>query len=371
MKKAIVNGKVLGEHGFIDNQVIIVENGVISEVQNYVPEDAERIDIGGKHVSPGLIDIQINGGSKYFFTASPCEATLHDISDTSLIFGTTHTLPCLISSSHENILKAIESVKQFMAAHDKGVIGMHLEGPFINPSKKGAHNVELIRKPTNNELDEIIHYGKGVIKLMTIAPEEFTDDQMDRLLESGIQLSIGHSELKYEQAQYYFNKGIRLVTHLYNAMTQMGHRESGIVGATFDNEQVYAPIILDGAHCSYAAARIAYKIKNDKLLLISDASFLGRSKTEFDFGMINANLVDGFYRNKEGNLAGAAISMVEAVRNAVFHIKVPIEGAVKMATIQVARALQMENSLGKIAAGYPAKFLVFDPAFSSYEAMVL
>ena len=371
MKQAIVNGKVLGEYGFVENLVIIVEDGIILAVQNYVPEDVEQIDIGGKYISPGLIDIQTNGGAKFYFTQTPTEETLHDICDTSLVFGTTHTLPCLISSSHENILRAIESVKQFMTAHDKGVVGMHLEGPFINHLKRGAHNQDVIRKPTNHELDEIIRYGKGVIKLMTIAPEQFTDEQIDRLLESDIQLSLGHSGLNYEQAQYYFKKGIQLVTHLYNAMTQMGHREPGIVGAAFDNEQVYAPIILDGAHCSYAAARIAYKIKKEKLLLISDASFLGRTVTDFDFGIINATLVDGFYRNKEGNLAGAAISMAEAVQNAIVHVKVPLEEAIKMATIQVARAIKMDNQLGKVESGYPAKFLVFNSTFSSYDTMVL
>ena len=171
----------------------------------------------------------------------------------------------------EKILEAIEDVKKFMSTHNKGVLGMHLEGPFINPEKRGAHNKDVIRKPSNAELEEIIRYGKGVIKVMTIAPEQFTDEQLEMLLESGIILSAGHSATSYEQAQYYFNKGIHLVTHLYNAMTQMGHRNPGTVGAVFDNDEVYAPIILDGAHCDYAAARIAYKIKRDKLFLISDA----------------------------------------------------------------------------------------------------
>ena len=172
---------------------------------------------------------------------------------------------------NQKILEAIEAVKKFMSTHNKGVLGMHLEGPFINPEKRGAHNKDVIRKPSNAELEEIIRYGKGVIKVMTIAPEQFTDEQLEMLLESGIILSAGHSATSYEQAQYYFNKGIHLVTHLYNAMTQMGHRNPGTVGAVFDNDEVYAPIILDGAHCDYAAARIAYKIKRDKLFLISDA----------------------------------------------------------------------------------------------------
>jgi N-acetylglucosamine-6-phosphate deacetylase len=191
------------------------------------------------------------------------------------------------------------------------------------------------------------------------------------LLESGIVLSAGHSATTYEQAQYYFNKGIQLVTHLYNAMTQMGHRNPGTVGAVFDNDRVYAPIILDGAHCDYAAARIAYKIKKDKLFLISDATFLGRQVKEFNSELLDAKLVDGFYRNMNGNLAGAAISMAEAVQNALKHLNNPLDETIRMATLNVAKAIKMENELGKIDAGYPASFICFNDDFTEYKSMVL
>jgi len=207
--------------------------------------------------------------------------------------------------------------------------------------------------------------------MITVAPEMFTEDQLDMLLESGIAISAGHSNMNYEQAQYYFNKGIKLVTHLYNAMTQMGHREPGIVGAVFNNDTVYAPIILDGAHCHYAAAKIAYTIKKDKLFLLSDAAFLGRKKQSFDSPLLDATLVDGFYRNREGNLAGAAISMVEAVQNAINHLNIPMAEAVQMATLNVANAIEMQSSLGKIEVGYPATFICFDNNFSACKTIVL
>ena len=253
----------------------------------------------------------------------------------------------------------------------KGVLGMHLEGPFINPDKRGAHNPGIIRPPTDSELEEIIRYGKGVIKIMTIAPECFSDKQIELLLQSGILLSAGHSAMSYEQAQYYFDKGINLVTHLYNAMTQMGHREPGMTGAILDNDNVYAPIILDGAHCHYAAARIAYKIKKNKLFLISDAAFLGRQVTEFHSDLLNAKLENGFYRNKEGNLAGAAISMAEAIKNAVNHVGIPLITAVQMATINAASAIHMQNKLGNIEKDYPAKFVCFNDDFSAYKTILL
>jgi N-acetylglucosamine-6-phosphate deacetylase len=370
MKKAIINSRLFNGDKFIDGPIIVTRDGFITAIQDNIPADALIIDVKGNNIAPGFIDIQINGGEKYYFTQSPTEATLHDICDASLRHGTTHTLPCLISSPKEKILEAIEVVKCFMQQHNKGVLGMHLEGPFLNPEKRGAHSKDIIRKPVSAELEEIIRYGKDVIKVMTIAPEEFSDEQICMLQDAGIILSAGHSTMNYQQAQYYFNKGISLVTHLYNAMTQMGHREPGMVGAIFDNDAVYAPIILDGAHCDYAAARIAYKLKKDRLFVISDAAFLGRKVKEIDSEFINATMTNGFYRNREGSLAGAAISMVEAVENAIKYVGLSLEEAIAMATINVAKAIKMQNVVGKIEPGYPATFIEFGKNFKSPRTLI-
>ena len=370
MQTAITNAVIFTGEEILRDKVIVVEQDIIIAIQDAVPHHAKKIDLGGRNISAGFLDIQINGGEQFYFTQHPTEETLLDICRSSLQYGTTHVLPCLISSSHENILKAIETVKHFMHTQNEGVVGMHLEGPFINPKKRGAHVASLVRRPTNKELETIIDKGCDVINVMTIAPEMFTDDQIKMLLDSGIILSAGHSDMNYEQASYYFDKGITLVTHLYNAMTQMAHRAPGIVGAVFTNDNVYAPIILDGAHCNYAAAKIAYKIKDDKLFLISDAAFLSRKVTNFTWGEFDATLIDGFYRNKEGNLAGAAISMMEAVQNAVNHLNIPLEKAINMATINAAKAIKMQDDIGLIKAGYQARFVVFNDDLSHYETFI-
>jgi N-acetylglucosamine-6-phosphate deacetylase len=323
----------------------------------------------GKRICAGFIDIQINGGEQFYFSQFPTEETIQDIYETSLKYGTTQVLPCLISSSKETILQGIEAVRNYKAKHNNGVLGMHLEGPFLNPLKRGAHSRNQVRKPTNSELEEVIRYGKDVIKVITIAPECFTDEQLDMLLESGIVISAGHSTMTYKEAQYYFSKNIRLVTHLFNAMTQFGHREPGLVGATLENESVYAPIILDGAHCDYAAARLTYRLKQDKFFLISDATFLGRKVTNFKWENFDARLENGFYRNEEGNLAGASISMKEAVQNAFNHLNVSADEAIKMATCRVASAINMENQLGKIKPGFPASFVTFNDNLSHIETL--
>ncbi|TDE53247.1 N-acetylglucosamine-6-phosphate deacetylase [Flavobacterium sp. GT3P67] len=369
MKQAIINANVHTGDEIIDNGVIIIENGKILSVQKEIPNDVKQIDLKGKHISSGFIDIQINGGEKHYFSQFPTEETIQDIYDSSLKYGTTHTLPCLVSSSNETIHQGIEAIRNYKAKYNNGVMGMHLEGPFLNPLKRGAHSINQVRKPTNSELEEIIRYGKDVIKVITIAPECFTDEQLDMLLESGIVISAGHSTMTYDQAQYYFSKGIKLVTHLFNAMTQFGHREPGLVGATFENESVYAPVILDGAHCDYAAARLAYKLKKDKFFLISDAAFLGRKVASFKWENFDAHLDNGFYRNDEGNLAGASISMQEAVQNAFNHLNVSADEAIKMATCRVASAINMGNKIGKIKPGFPASFVTFNDDLSVIETL--
>lgn len=359
----------------LDNHIIIVENGKIKTIEpidNSGYESTHTIDLAGKHIAAGFIDTHINGGKNHYFTQHPTEETIEDIYESSMALGTTHVLPCLITSPLENILKGIEVTKSFIHKNpDSGVLGMHLEGPFLNLAKRGAHLAAYVRKPTNAELEEIIRYGKDVIKIMTIAAENFTDEQLDLLLESGIKLSLGHSNATYKQAQYAYRKGISLCTHLYNAMTQMGHREPGVVGATFDNNDVYAPIILDGFHCDFAAARIAHKIKKDKLFLISDALFVGDKVTHFQWEEFDAYLKDGQYRNSEGNLAGAAISMADGVRNAVQQVGISTEEAIKMATIRAAKAIGMEYSIGQIAIGFPAKFVVFDHQLKSFNPLLI
>lgn len=369
MKQAIVNAVIHTGDEIISNGTIIIEKGTILSVQKEVPDDVAIIDLRGQHIAAGFIDIQINGGEKFYFSQTPTEEAINDIYNSSLKYGTTHVLPCLISSSHETILEGIEAVRNYRKKHNNGVIGMHLEGPFLNPLKRGAHSIDQVRKPTNSELEEIIRLGKDVIKVITIAPECFTDDQLNMLLDSSIVISAGHSTMTYNEAQRYFFKGIKLVTHLFNAMTQFGHREPGLVGAAFENENVYAPVILDGAHCDYVAARLAYKLKQDKFFLISDATFLGRKVENFKWDNFDAHLENGFYRNNDGNLAGATISMQEAVQNAYNHLNASADEAIKMATSRVAAAIGLQDKFGKIKEGFPASFVQFNEDLSEIKTL--
>jgi len=349
------------------DQLITIEKGKITDITYSVPPSEIQ---SVQNLCAGLFDSHINGGEKYHFTQKADEETIDDIYQASLATGTGYVLPTLITSPQDNILKGIEAIRSYQQKHPcSGVLGMHLEGPFLNPVKRGAHLANYVRKPSNADLEEIISHGKNVIKLITIAPEMFTEDQIQMLLESGITVSAGHSNATYAEASKAFSQGIHLVTHLYNAMSAFAHREPGLVGATFDNSFVYAPIIIDGVHCDFAAARVAYKIKKDKLFLISDALFLGEKVTEFKWGEFDAYLKNGRYTNSDGNLAGATISLGDAVRNAVKIVGIPLQEAIEMATIRPAKATNLDKQIGYVAIGYPAIFTTFDDNLEKFEVL--
>jgi N-acetylglucosamine-6-phosphate deacetylase len=374
MTTLLTNANVHTGETIKQNHHVLIKNGKIQAVLAEKPEsfEGEILDLNGQHIAAGFIDLHINGGEKYYFTQTVTEETLLDIADSSRILGTTYTLPCLITSPMDNILRGVKVMRNFMQKHPKsGVLGMHLEGPFLNPIRRGAHLKEYLQKPTDAALDTLIKEGKDVIKIMTIAPELFTDAQIDKLVASGIHIAVGHSDATYAQATHAFQRGVKLCTHLFNAMSQMQHRAAGVVGGVLDTEGVYAPIILDGIHCSYEAARIAYKIKKEKLVLISDALFVGRKKEQFEWGAFNATLKNGEYRNNEGNLAGAAIAMSDAVHNAVFEVGIPLEEAVKMATVRPAKAIAMADKIGRIRKGFSANFVVFDEKLENFRTLIL
>ncbi len=364
-------GKVFTAGSVQENCLIEIENGTIVSVtplkdSSLVPDEAVTFD----NLAPGFIDIHINGGVEHHFTENPTVEALWDMLSASRETGTPFILPTCITSPWENIREAIASTRSFMNEFpDAGILGMHLEGPFISPKKRGAHIESFIRSPAKELLESLKKEGAGVVRMLTLAPEFFTPEQLEELSQAGIVLSAGHSNAGFAEAKRAFDNGVNLCTHLFNAMSGFGHREPGLVGAVFESENVYAPIILDGIHCDYAAARIAYRQKGEKLLLISDALFLGRQKTRFQWGEFDAALQGDRYVNSEGNLAGGAISLPETVVNAVREVGIPLAEAVEMATLRPAAALGLQDRLGKVAAGYPAVFTVFSDDLALFRSV--
>lgn len=355
--KIFANRVYTGETVLTD-QLITCEKGLIVGINR---GNAGNADERVAHIAPGFFDIQVNGGASYHFTAHPNEQCLSDIEEACLTDGTAFVLPTLITSSIDNILAGIDAVRKYIEKHPQSaILGMHLEGPFINPIKRGAHLLKYIKKPERAMVEEIVRYGKGIILQMTIAPEMFDDHLLTLLQDSGIALALGHSNASFEEARNAFNLGITQVTHLFNAMSPFQHRNPGLVGAVLSDERIYAPLVLDGKHVDFSAAAIAYKLKRDKLFLISDALFLGKKKARFQWEEFDATLINGEYVNSEGNLAGANISLMDAVQNAIKELGVSVQEAIEMASRRPAEAIGLHDRIGKIALGYPARFTCFD-----------
>ena len=361
--------KLFNAGAVFTDQLITCLDGKIITVENAVQPSGVPVV---ENLAAGFIDIHINGGEEFYFTQYPTVETVGDIDRSFNKRGTAYTLPTLVTSSLENILAGIEAVKSYQRNNPgTGILGMHLEGPFLNPVKRGAHMLKYVRKPTDDELRQIIQHGRDTIKIVTIAPELFSVNQLNMLTDAGITVSAGHSNATYEEARMAFANGINLCTHLYNAMSPLQHRKPGLVGAVFNSDNVYAPIIPDGIHCDYSAVQIAYKIKKDKLMLISDALFIGEKVTEFKWQEFDAKLVNGEYVNSDGNLAGSAISLADAVRNAVTKIDIQLAEAIDMVTRRPAAAIDMADKIGKIEKGYPAIFTAFDDGLNNFELVKL
>ncbi|AWW00791.1 N-acetylglucosamine-6-phosphate deacetylase [Arcticibacterium luteifluviistationis] len=346
------------------NKTIHFENGKITGIENALGTPTFE------NISAAFFDTHINGGEKLYLTEEVSLEAIDDIFTASLKTGTFYVLPCVITSSPENILKGLAAIKEYISLNPKsGVVGLHLEGPFLNPVKRGAHLAKYVRKPSNEELAGILEAGKGIIKLITIAPEQFTDEQIKMIQATGICISAGHSDATNVEANHAFDLGINLVTHLFNAMSGLHHRKPGLVGATLARKEVWAPIILDGKHCDFDAAKVAFNAKPDKLFIISDALFLGQKKMKFKWEEFDATLINGEYINSDGNLAGSAVSMGECIKNAVEQVEIPLETAIDMATERPAKAIGLAENICKIDVGYPSIFTSFNDDLNTFEVL--
>ncbi len=316
--------------------------------------DPAPVDLQGATLAPALIDLQLYGGNRLFFGEHPSQASLEALVAGARAGGALWVMPTVATHSEEVMAAAAEAVRDYQAAGGKGVLGLHLEGPFIHPAKKGAHLEQYIQEPSLENLRRIIALGRGVVRMMTIAPELFESSGLRLLQEAGILLSAGHSNASYEQATRAFNAGVPLATHLYNAMSPLQHRAPGMVGAVLDHGKVMASIIADGYHVDAAAIRIAKKIMGERLFLITDAVTENR---------------EGYYRHMlrgdrfilpDGTLSGSALSMAKAVRFCVQQVHIPEGEALRMASLYPARAAGIDQEYGRIRTGYSSECLLLD-----------
>lgn len=359
---AFVNGRVLGERGFESGLSVVVEDGyIVAMVHGPAPGGAEVVDMRGEYLVPGFIDTQVNGGGDVLFNDAPTVAGLRRIAAAHRRFGTTAMMPTLISDDVAVMLRAIEAVREAIAQNVPGIVGIHLEGPYLAAARKGVHNPDKFHTPGDDELDAIASLGVGKT-MLTLAPERFDNATLRALAARGVLLCAGHTAADYERLREAFAHGVRGVTHLFNAMTPLGSREPGGVGACIENPDVWCGVIVDGEHVHDASLRIAIAAKpRGKIMLVTDAMPpVGGEQEDFVLYGQTMTCRNGKCTTADGTLAGSALDMAGAVRNTVQRLGLPLEEACRMASAYPADFLGLGHAYGRIAPGYRADLVALD-----------
>ena len=358
MKTLFSNGRIFTGQRWWRDASVLVEGNTIKKVSTHIADKAAtHIDLQGESLVPAFIDLQLYGASGQLFGEHPSVDALKATYEYCLSGGTTHFLPTVATNSNEIMWAAIEAVKSYQEQKLPGVLGLHLEGPYINSAKKGAHVEKFIRVPTMEEVREIMDRGKGIVKMMTLAPENCSEEIIRYLLQQGVEVSAGHTNASFEQAIKGFDMGIPTATHLYNAMSPLQHRQPGMVGAILNHDKAMASLVADGHHVDYAAISIAKKIMGERLFLITDAV------TENREGYYQHRLDGDKYVVQDGTLSGSALTMLKAVFNCVHHAGISLEEALRMASAYPARVVKLDKNLGKIEARYDAEMVWLDDQF--------
>lgn len=325
-----------------------------------VPAEAEREVLSGL-LAPGFIDLQVNGGGDFLFNDQPDLDGLRRIAAAHAALGTTGFLPTVITDSPAVLESALNAVEAAAAQRMPGVLGLHVEGPFIEPARAGIHATGHIRALDDSMLERLLAFRGGGL-LVTLAPECVPPGVIRRLVDAGVVVAAGHTNASYEQIRSAMDEGLSGFTHLFNAMAQLTARHPGVVGAALDASDCWASVIVDGHHVHPAALRIALACLGDgRMVLVSDAMPpVGGRNSRFRLQGREITVESGRCVSAEGTLAGAAIAMTDAVSGAVRSLNVPLEAAVGMATLAPAHAMGLDR--GVLCAGQPADLVLLDKA---------
>jgi N-acetylglucosamine-6-phosphate deacetylase len=354
-KKAYVPESIFTGEEWLAGYAVITENGKIDSI---VPATQIPASIPVEHYDEGMlvpafIDLQIYGAHGKLFSVFPEPAALYELDQYCRKGGATWCMPTVATNSYEVFRQCIDAVRQYWKEGGTGILGLHMEGPWLNPVRRGAHIESFIHQPTADQVKEILDYGKGVVKFITLAPEVCGPSLMNYIASQGIIISAGHSNATYTEAKQGFQNGATTVTHLYNAMSPLQHRAPGLVGATMDDDKVMASIIPDGHHVDYAAIRIAKQVMKERLFVITDAV------TETNSGPY-PHVFAGDKYEAVGILSGSALTMNKAVQRLTSFCDIELEEALRMCSLYPAKVIGMQTQLGKIASGFDAKMTVLN-----------
>ncbi|MPZ39133.1 MAG: N-acetylglucosamine-6-phosphate deacetylase [Rhizobiales bacterium] len=314
----------------------------------------------GCWIAPGFIDLQVNGGGDVLFNAEPTPECIAAIVAAHRAFGTTSLLPTLITDADETMAAALKAV-QTMLPREPGILGIHLEGPFLSPDKPGVHPRAFIRLPKPHHLRMLTSLHDGVT-LVTLAPEQMPPGFIAELTAAGAKVALGHSMATYAQTRAAIAEGLTGFTHLFNAMRPLGSREPGPIAAALERPEAWYGLIVDGEHVDPAMLRLALRGVGHPVLVTDAMPPVGGTGAGFKLFGEDITVRDGRCTTRTGTLAGSTLDMATAVRNSVALLQVPLETALRMASAEPANILGLGGWLGRLAPGYRADIVAFDPS---------
>ena len=352
--KAYVGAQIHNGQVLLNDHVLgVTKNEHFSVLaKSDLPRQCAVTNLDGGLITPGFVDLQINGGGGVMFNDDPSVSTLRTIAQAHATTGAAALLPTLITDTPKHTKIALKAVEQAVAQNVPGIIGIHLEGPHLSTARKGAHDPSLIRKMTDTDLNLILQAANKLPNVMvTVAPENTTLAQISLMSEAGVVVSLGHTDADFATCMAAFDAGARCVTHLFNAMSQMGNREPGLVGATLQRGDIYAGLIADGVHVHPAAIRIALaaKPKSDKIFLVTDSMATAGSQID-SFTLTGREVYrkNGRLTLTDGTLAGADLEMPQALSVMTKDVGEDIATAVRRATQIPAQLLGKAETLGSL-----------------------
>ncbi|UVK77334.1 MAG: N-acetylglucosamine-6-phosphate deacetylase [Sodalis sp. Fle] len=373
---ALTNGQIYTGSEILNNHALVVSDGLINAIcpAENLPKEIEQHDLAGALLTPGFIDLQLNGCGGTQFNGSLeslSVKTLKTMQEVNQRAGCTSFFPTLITSTDAFMQRAVEVMRAFLTQNKNQALGLHLEGPYLNPVKKGIHDPTLMRTPTKKMIAYLCA-NKDVISNITLAPEQVETSIIRHFCEAGIHISIGHSNATYAQTKAGFAAGISFATHLFNAMPPLLGREPGVVGAIFDTPEIYCSIIADGLHVNWANIRNAKRIKGDRLVLITDATDPAGANNidQFFFAGKTIHYRNGLCVDEHGTLSGSALTMIEAVRNSVEYAGIALDEVLRMATLYPARAMGLDDRLGMLTVGKIANLTAFTHDYQIKKTIV-
>jgi N-acetylglucosamine-6-phosphate deacetylase len=364
MALALINGRILTDTGIVEGKTVLLGNGRIEAVVDASTrrgQAMETYDLAGNTLLPGFIDTQVNGGGGVLFNDDPSVDSVVEIGRAHRRFGTTGFLPTLISDDLHVVSSAVHAVQTAIEIGVPGVLGIHIEGPFLNAERKGVHDETKLRWLDDDALG-LLTSLKGGKTLVTLAPERTTPRLIRKLADTGVIISAGHTNATYAQIRTALEHGVTGFTHLFNAMSQLTGREPGAVGAALEDANSWCGIIVDGHHVHPAVLRVAIRSKRlDRFMLVSDAMpSVGAPNKSFNLQGRPISVADNMCVDEDGRLAGSDIDMATAVRNAPEMLGIDLAQSARMASEYPAQFLGLDRDLGRIAAGYRANLVLVD-----------